>query len=135
MTEKSHTIIFLSKILREINFWDPGSSQTAFFGILGALNFVNLVNFSFQKWRFTKKSKSRASKCVHLAYFALFEGWNWPNESYSEPLKWQKQQFWHLQDSSKLILDILEVLKMPFFATLGALKFVNLSIPAWKVLP
>ena len=37
------------QILLEINFWESRSSKTAIFAILGALNFVNLVNFSIQK--------------------------------------------------------------------------------------
>ena len=34
------------KILCEINFGESRSSKIAIFAILGALNFVNLVNFS-----------------------------------------------------------------------------------------
>ena len=37
------------QILREINFGDSRSSKTAIFAILGAPNFVNLVNLSLQK--------------------------------------------------------------------------------------
>jgi len=41
--------IFLSQILREINFEECRSSKTAIFAILVPLNFVNLVNFSLLK--------------------------------------------------------------------------------------
>ena len=37
------------QILREINFGDSTSSKTALFAILGAQNFVHLVDFSLQK--------------------------------------------------------------------------------------
>ena len=37
------------QILREINFEECRSSKTAFFAISGALNFVDLVDFSLQK--------------------------------------------------------------------------------------
>ena len=40
---------YVTKILREINFVDSGSAKTAVFAILGAVNFVLLVNVSFQK--------------------------------------------------------------------------------------
>ena len=47
--------------LREINFVDSRSAKTAVFAILGALNFVNRVNFSFQKSaKMQEKSKLRA---------------------------------------------------------------------------
>ena len=36
-------------ILREINFVDSRSAKTAVFAILGAVNFVHMVNFSLQK--------------------------------------------------------------------------------------
>ena len=36
----------LIQILRQINF---GESEAAFFALLGALNFANLVHFSIQK--------------------------------------------------------------------------------------
>ena len=52
------------QILREINF-----------AISGALNFVDLVNFSLQKVQkfIKKKSQYRASKCAEMADFALQE--------------------------------------------------------------
>ena len=37
------------QILREINFGESKSSKTVVFAIFGALNFVNLVDFSLQK--------------------------------------------------------------------------------------
>ena len=39
----------ITQILREINFWDSRSAKTAIFALLGAVNFVNLVNISLQK--------------------------------------------------------------------------------------
>ena len=39
----------ITGILREINFVDFGRAKSAVFAILGALNFVNLVNISLQK--------------------------------------------------------------------------------------
>ena len=39
----------ITQILREIIFGETRSPETAFFTILGALNFVDLVNFSFPK--------------------------------------------------------------------------------------
>ena len=40
---------YITQILREINFGESRSSKTAIFAIQGALNFVDLVNFTFQK--------------------------------------------------------------------------------------
>ena len=59
------------QILREINFGDSRSSKTAIFAILGAPNFVNLVNFSLQKVQKSIESKFKASKCVKMSDFAL----------------------------------------------------------------
>ena len=39
----------VTQILREINFGESGSSKTSVFAILGALNSVDLVNFSLEK--------------------------------------------------------------------------------------
>ena len=39
----------VTHILREINFGESRRSKTAFWAILGALNFVDLVNLSLQK--------------------------------------------------------------------------------------
>ena len=39
---------FSVTLLREINFEESRSSQSAIFAIVGALNFVTLVNFSLQ---------------------------------------------------------------------------------------
>ena len=39
----------VTQILHEINFGESRSPKTAYFSILGALNFVNLVNFSLKK--------------------------------------------------------------------------------------
>ena len=39
----------ITEILREINFEDSRSAKFAFFAILGAVNFVHLVNSSLQK--------------------------------------------------------------------------------------
>ena len=37
------------QILREINIGESRSSKNAIFAVLGALNFVDLVNFSLQE--------------------------------------------------------------------------------------
>ena len=56
--------------LREINFGDCRSSKTADFVILGALNFVNLANFSLQKVeKFINMEIFRAPKCGKMADF------------------------------------------------------------------
>ena len=39
----------ISQILREINFVASRSAKHAIFAILGAMDFVQLVNFSFEK--------------------------------------------------------------------------------------
>ena len=39
----------ITEILREINFEDSRGAKSAVFAILGAVNFVHLVNFSLQK--------------------------------------------------------------------------------------
>ena len=39
----------ITQILREINFVDSRSAKTGAFAILGAVNFVHLVNFYLQK--------------------------------------------------------------------------------------
>ena len=39
----------ITDILREINFVDSRSAKIAVFAILGAVNYVHLVNFSLQK--------------------------------------------------------------------------------------
>ena len=39
----------VTQILREINFGESRSAETAIFAIFGALNSVDLVNSSFQK--------------------------------------------------------------------------------------
>ena len=61
------------QILREINFGEFRSCKTATYAILGALKFVDLVNFSLQKVQKFIKSIFRASKCVKIADFALIE--------------------------------------------------------------
>ena len=54
----------VTQILREINFGEYRSSKTAVFAILGALNLVDLVNFSLQKVKNAEKPKIKASKCA-----------------------------------------------------------------------
>ena len=68
----------ITQILREINFGESRRAKTAIFAILGALNFVDLVHFSFEKvQKFTKKKKKSksfgASKCVKMADFVHLE--------------------------------------------------------------
>ena len=61
----------VTQILREINFGESRSSKTAgFFSILGALSFVNWVNFKLHKCKNSLKSKFRAKRCVKMADFA-----------------------------------------------------------------
>ena len=45
---KFHTL-YINQILREINFEESRSPKSAVFAGPGALNFVDLVNFSLQK--------------------------------------------------------------------------------------
>ena len=57
-----------TQILRENNFRESRSYKTVFFDIFRALNFINLVSFSFQKvWKFVKKE-------IFYGFFGLFEG-------------------------------------------------------------
>ena len=49
----------VTEILREINFGESKSSKIAFLVILGAPNFVNLVNFSLHKVQKYIKIKSQ----------------------------------------------------------------------------
>ena len=56
-----------------MNFGESRSSKTAAFAILGALNFVNLVNFSLQKWKKTWNAKFRGPKFVKMIDYALLE--------------------------------------------------------------
>ena len=63
----------ITQILREIIFGETRSPETAFFTILGALNFVDLVNFSLQKVQTFIKLNFRASECAKMANFALLE--------------------------------------------------------------
>ena len=63
----------INQILREINFGESRSAETAIFVIFGALNSVDLVNSSLQKVQKSRTLKFRASKCVKMADFALQE--------------------------------------------------------------
>ena len=63
------------QILREINFRESRSSETAVFAIFEALSLVNLVNSRLPKVeKLKKKSKFRASKCVQMVDFPLLQG-------------------------------------------------------------
>ena len=55
-------------MFREINFVEIRHSKVDVFAILGALNFVELVNLALQK---VQKSTFRASKGVQIADFPL----------------------------------------------------------------
>ena len=46
-----------------------GSSKTAIFDVLGAFNFVDLLDCSLQKCKSSLNSKLRASDIVEIAYF------------------------------------------------------------------
>ena len=52
---------------------DSRSAKAAIFAILGAVNFVNLVNIGLQKVQKFIQIKSSAPKCVKMANFALQE--------------------------------------------------------------
>ena len=55
----------ITEILREINFEDSRSAKSAVFAILGAVNFVHLVNFSLQKvQKFIKNQNSEPLNVV-----------------------------------------------------------------------
>ena len=62
-----------TQILREINFEESRSAETAIFAIFRALNSVDLVNSSLQKVQTSVNSKFRASKRVKMADFSLQE--------------------------------------------------------------
>ena len=47
----------ITQILREINFGESRSSETAVLAILGALYFANLIDFSLQKVQKCLKAK------------------------------------------------------------------------------
>ena len=66
----------VTQILREINFVESRSAETAIFANFDNfrdLNSVHLVNSSLQKVQKSVKSKFRASKHVKMADFALQE--------------------------------------------------------------
>ena len=54
----------VTQTLREINFGDSRNAKTAVFAILGAVNFVTLVNFSLSKS--AKKHKNQNSEPVNV---------------------------------------------------------------------
>ena len=54
----------ITQIIREINFEHSRSAKTVIFAILRAVNFVQLVNFSFQKvQKFIKIKIQSLSMC------------------------------------------------------------------------
>ena len=65
--------ISITKILREIDFGDSKSAKTAVFAILGALNFVHLVNISLSKVQKFMKIKIQNLLMCKKADFALLE--------------------------------------------------------------
>ena len=56
-----------TKTLREIYFEDSKSSKTAIFAVSEDLNFIDFVDFSFQKLPKSRKSNFRASKISNVA--------------------------------------------------------------------
>ena len=70
-------------------FWGSGSSKTDIFAILGALNFVVLVNFSPQEVKRCIKI-NRASNCGKMADFALLE-----SSKMISRKKWMIQKSWN----------------------------------------
>ena len=62
--------VLVIRILCEINFGGSRSSKTAIFTLFWALNFVNLVDFTFQKGaKLIKRSKFGVFKYVKMADF------------------------------------------------------------------
>ena len=61
----------ITQILREINFGESRGCKSAVFGIIGALNFANLVNFNLQKLQKCLKIKIQSSNYGKMAEFAL----------------------------------------------------------------
>ena len=51
--------------------------------------------WGFLKCKISHFNTFRDSVFWFLWFFALFQGWNLPNEQNSKPLKWQKRQFLH----------------------------------------
>ena len=54
------------QILREINFGESWSSKIAFFAVLGALNYIDFVNFSFQKVQNIRNCGNWVSKYLKM---------------------------------------------------------------------
>ena len=58
------------QILREINFVECTSSKIAVFAIIGALDFVHLVNFNLEKvQKFTENQNSKPLNMSKMADF------------------------------------------------------------------
>ena len=66
----------VNQIFREINFGEFRSCKTPIFALLGALNVVNLVNFSLQKVQKFIKIKIGESRVSKSAIFTHFEALN-----------------------------------------------------------
>ena len=60
----------VTQVLREINFGEPRSIKTAIYAVLGALNFVDLVDFSLQKMKKFIKIKVRSLKVCQNGRFS-----------------------------------------------------------------
>ena len=66
--------IFITQILREINFGGCRSCKTAGLAILGDLKMINLVNFSLQKMqKFLKIKIQRLKMCLKMEDFAVLK--------------------------------------------------------------
>ena len=61
--------IYVTQILRDINFGESRSSKNDVFAIFGALDFVNLVILAFKKSKNTQKTKFKASERVEMSIF------------------------------------------------------------------
>ena len=63
----------ITQFLREIKFAESKSSKTAVFAILGALNFDNLVNFSFRVMQKFIKIKIQSPKMTKKVVLKLID--------------------------------------------------------------
>ena len=90
--------VFVPPILRKINFGQSISSEIAICASFGALNCVNLVDFSLQKVQKCLNSKFRASRCGQIQIMRLYIFQLW----FQVKSEWQE----NLGDSNYILLSI-----------------------------